>query len=706
MNNESTENHSVNKPNVFDNFTYTADLQEKNKCHIENHIKYINKILILLTEYYDSVYQIDYSLDDPNNACIKKSVIMLCNNNNMVTDILKKISIRDNKVSVGIQNLLGWLGDISIITYVINTSIDAMKILNTHNTKLLPKYNKIVLLNKKEINNFQNHKYAIHKEICKKIIHNIKVTQKDNTIQNENVTEILNKLSDSIMGNFLLYDSYTYVISILIDYFKKNNMHYLIDLIIANVEILKNAIINSEIKYDNIKSKKDFAIDIMPDTKVKTSLCSTNPFIKTFGLSVSSKYDNLQNTILTVFKRNPPKKKVKKEADLSQIASELNHVYVFIVITKSIMSPIEFDIWKLYDKTESRDFKQEKNSGVNKLFIDKFNTIKFVDKNKKWKHNIKLYGDFTDNSEKFIILEKLNNDKYRILKKYNTNQVLNKNSNLYIDHMKCDNNPNFINDKYNISGLLSFISNKTLLKKSDRINQYNNNMEKKILKNMFLEHSVDVAEFNENAKIIDISLLKYNLIHEVNDEIDKLLKSKYKKIQKKKDIIDLLHEECIISTFSQFLINQYLTYISERFKNYKNVSKLYYINDILKTFMSQLLLLKISLGKKIHDEYLNKEEILDDLISTNSDGYDNLNNVTPIPGVDLKSVNINPSTSDNVNAELTTTKKIKLNPINHEIIKNFLDDLFIGIIDLIITENDNIYMSLIYKTKLLELSLY
>lgn len=51
---------------------------------------------------------------------------------------------------------------------------------------------------------------------------------------------------------------------------------------------------------------------------------------------------------------------------------------------------------------------------------------------------------------------------------------------------------------------------------------------------MFLEHPIDIKECGDDSKIIDIAILKYNLIIDINTEIEKLLKKKYKKIQKKK----------------------------------------------------------------------------------------------------------------------------------------------------------------------------
>jgi hypothetical protein len=672
MNKSSPEKKEIGKKNVFDTSTHNIYSNMKNYTVYENNVKYIKDILKYLIEYCDIIWHNSSSLDNSENIDMKNNMIKLRDNNILVSSILDKIKI-SNSFNISIETLLELVSSISILTYLINISINAIKLLNIHNMELLSKYNKIVLLNKKEDDSMLN----IHADLFKKIIHNININQNDNTIQKKTIIELLSQLSNRVLNNILMYTTYTYIISNLIEHFEKNNMLYLIDLIISNVENLKNMIMNSDTHYDSIKSTKDFMVKSIDDIEVNIKLCVTNPFIKTFGLTASSKYDTLQNIILTVFK-TPPKKKVKKETDLTQIAKELNQVYCFILIDKSIVSPIEFDIWKLYNKKESQYFQQDKNSGVNKLFIDKFNTIKFVDKNKKWNNDIKTYGDFSDNSEKFIIIEKLNDVKYRILKKYNPNQLLNKKSNSFIDRMECEADTNFINTKYNISGLLYFMNNNKILKTSDRINQHNITIEKSILKNMFLEHSIDVGEIAINAKILDINLLKYNLSNEINGEISKLLKTKYKKIQKKKDIIDLLHEDCIISVFSQFLITQYLTCIRDRFKEYKNASKLYYTNDILKTFMSQLLILKISMKKKIHDEFLNKEDLLEEiLINNNNDKESNM-----------------------------ASDKLVSKSINYNDIKQFFDDLFISIIDLLITDNDNIYLSLIYKTKLLELSLY
>ena len=659
--------------NLIDNNLILNDFQP------ENHITHIKNILIYLNEYYDIIFNHSYKSDDPGQTLLKDNMIKLCNNNNLLNDLVNKINII-NKDVVNIKSLLDWLSDITIITHIIDMDIDIIKLLNIHYMELLPKYNKIVLLRKKENDELYKFNHYIYREIFKKIIQELNITNTNNNNKDDphnKLHDLMSILSNSVVNNILLFEAYNIIVSNLIEYFDKNNMIYLINSIILNNENLKNIIINSEIQYDNITSIHDFKVNPMKEIIIKKNIKESNPYIKTFGLAPISKYDTLCNIVNIVLKNVIIKKKIKKESDLLSI-TELNNEYCFILINKSIISPIEFDIWKLYDKKESENYKQEKNSGVNQLFINKFNTIKFVGKNKKWNNDIKIYGKILDNTEKFIIIEKLNSEKYRILKKYKPPQLINKRFNSFNERIQYQEMNHYTNDKDNITGLLRFIKDDQFSNTGDRINQYNNIIERKILNNMFLENHIDVNELSENAKIIDIPLLKYNLINEINDEINNLLKKKYKKIQKKKDIIDLLHEDCIISVFSQFLINQYLKYISDRFKNYKNASKLYYINDILKTFMSQLLILKISLKKKIHDEYLNKESLLDEIIDKSS-----------------KKIQSNDT---NINNQ-------KLQISNNDI-KYFFDELFISIIDLLITDNDNIYLSLIYKTKLLELSLY
>lgn len=658
-----------NSIHLFDKNT-NADLDNIN-FNSNRHLLYIKDILIHLNEYYNIISIHNTGSNDPDMYNIKNNIIQLCNNNNLLTKILHSINTLD-KDTGSIQILMNWVGSISIIAYLIDMNINITKLLNINQLELVPKYNKIVLLNKKRINDMDNCIITTYNEICKKIYQTINKKEE----QSNNLTTVLEDLSNHVINNILLYTAYSSIVSTLIEYLEKNNMTYLISIVLLNIENLKNKITKSEICYENITSIKDFSITIPSCINVKKNICETNPYIKTFGLSPISKYDTLPNIVNTALKEITLKKKINKEKDLTDASVELNYEYCFILIIKNIISPIEFDIWKLYDKKESSYFRQIKNSGVDKLFIDKFNTIKFVNKNKKWNHDIKMFGKCSEDTEKFIIFEKLNNDKYRILKKYKPPQLSKLKFNNFTDRIKYEEMSIFINDRDSISGLLDFINNNQMMNSGDRINQYNNIIEKKILNNMFLENVVDVKELSEDSKIVDIQLLKYNLACEVNKEIHKLLTKKYKKIYKKKDIIDLLHEECIISVFSQFLTDQYLLYISNRFKNYKNSSKLYYINDILKTFMSQLLILKISLKKKIHDEYLNKEKLLDDLISnSNSLKY------------------IEPNISEK-------------NSISPDIIKQFFDDLFIGIIDLLITDTDNIYLSLTYKTKLLELSLF
>lgn len=426
----------------------------------DKYLLYVKDMLKYLTNYYGVISCHIYDTNDPFIRDINTNVIKICNNNILLNNIVDQLNITDNSIKC----LMSVLGDMYLLKYLIESNINIIKVLNPHFTEVINIYNKLVVLQKKNNDNVYECENAIQNYICKEITNIINVGDKFE--KTKKIIDIVDLLNNYVLDNILLYEIYTIILSNVIKYVESNDIQYLLNTIFLKIEQLKNKIINSEVKHDNIKSKNDFKITMMKEVNVKKSICDTNPFIKSFGLSPISKYESLSETINLIF-GNKTKKKVKKELDLSDIVKELNNDYCFILLIKMIISPIEFDIWKLYDKDEFKNFKQEKNSGVNKIFIDKFNTIKFVEKNKKWDNDIKIFGSILENTEKVIILEKLNTEKYRILKKYKPPQLVGIKFNSFNERLKYQEINHYVNDKDNISGLLYFINNKQILKSGD-----------------------------------------------------------------------------------------------------------------------------------------------------------------------------------------------------------------------------------------------
>ena len=638
-------------------------------------IKYIINIISESKEFIN-IFN-NNTVDDNTNINNIYEIIILISKVIKSNSFLKDKTL-DNIINQNIEQNIDKLtlfqlyNDICIIKYCIKICINKIKLLNDKlhifnkniQSELLKKYKIILDLYKKrkDVNKSDTYLFIYNKM-------NILEFNNDNDIRYSyiNINE-LNELDNLVINNFTMYKLYKDIIYKLINKLLEQDIHDThndnINLLLSHVEKIKNLFLNKDLLYDNSITLDYFNLDKNKNnTKnkkpeyLKNNI--NNPFIKSFGLSPISKFNSLKDItdiiIKKIVKNNGKENKidiVKKESDLIDLVKYLNSDkskknksnISLIVINKLIKNPIEFDISKLYDKNEIKNYKQGETNGINIKYISKFTTIKFKEINNKWNFNTTNYGSLDNNN--FIILEKINKDNYRILKKYSNINIRHRTYNIFENVLDSD---GIINNRNVIFGFITFILNKNIIYDNDRINIYNNMIESKIVKNMILYNKVDNFELNKSSKIIDVTLLKYDLVNKIIQIINNLSKNK-KIFKNKKDIINLMHNDMIINCFSNFLITHFLSYISEKFKNYNNSN--YYINDLLKTFIAQLLIVKTNFQKKIHDIYIEKESELIQL--------------------DIKSV------------------------------KSFLENIFIEVLDLLITVDDNIYLSVIYKTKLLE----
>lgn len=432
--------------------------------------------------------------------------------------------------------------------------------------------------------------------------------------------QLLNFITKYLINNFTVYETFYWVCSKMLKNDINKNIKYKI---IEEIESIKYSILSQTI---DIKYKlDDFKINILCNAKkIKTKLLyDINPFIKNYGLSPATHYYTLDNLYEFIFK--------KKKSKITEESFSNDDIFI-IVISKCIQKSLEFDITKIYGSL-SKLYKQGLTDGINLIMVDKFKTIKFSDRNKKWGFIIKVYGHVKD---KCLILEKNNDNNYRIMLKYENINTK------YDQYKQLTNITNYYNNPHNIYGLLNFINGNS----TDRIDYYNKNLEHNILKNMFIINKIDIDEIKETSKIIDITLLKYDLYDILNKLIIKLYNPKKKD---RKHLLNIIHDEVLINSFSDFLINNYISYVV------KNCSDLttYTINELLKTFLSQLVILRISVQKKLHDEFIARERNLKD--------------------------------TD---------------------ILQFFEELLIGVMDQLISVDNNIYLSLIFKTQILSIENY
>ena len=398
-----------------------------------------------------------------------------------------------------------------------------------------------------------------------------------------------------------------------------------------------------------IELVKDYIIlDGLPSKLNTKSLHTYNPHIKTFGLTpadVSKPLEILTNEIFS--------KSVKSSSGLTKIADAQD--VCILILNRVIDKPIEFKLWNLIDWNKSKNFTQTELAGVNQMAIEKYNTIQYIpiEKPLKWDFSVEHYGKLS--SEYMIVIERLALNSYRLLNLYNP----------------LKNNDDFSGKKKSgggvletkihrnrISELIEFVKNSSSIQQNTRISEYHNIQENILLKNVFLDHEFDTSKININSQIIESNLLRHELFVGINKAFDELLKKEFKdgkSIKTNKDLAILIHHKKILDVFNSIIIEQYDKY------NQNNNSS-FPFSEIFKSFLSYLSILSRNISRDIHSAFVATK--------INSSIFE---------GGDL-------------------SKRIFIKKMFEEIIKKVLEKS--------INDKRNVYQSLLFKNKLLELSIY
>ena len=403
-----------------------------------------------------------------------------------------------------------------------------------------------------------------------------------------------------------------------------------------------NTIIN------NIELIKNFILleSIKVNLNNKT-IVKSNPHIKTFGLTPSGSLKPLSKLVLEIDNNI---KDCKLESNLGTLAKSKD--VCVILVNRIISKPLEFSLWSLIDWNVSKSFIQGEFAGVNKTIIDRFRTIMFIDikKQQKWDFSINYYGDI--NADYLIIIEKLATDAYRLLHIYNRESDFYKKTGGGTYETKIH--------KTNLTSFIEYVKNNGITPMSTRISEYHKIQERKILENMFLPIKFNMAGINMSSQIVDSKYLRYELHTKLTNEFTEIIKKEYKDgtlIKTNKDIGVIIHHKNLYTIFNSIIIEQYDIYT---FKNKENVSP-FPFSETIKTFLAKLSLLNRSFIRGVHGKFTEID--IDQSIF-----------------------------SDNI------SKKIYLNKLFNDIITPVLEKL--------ISNESNVYQSLIYKNSLLKLSVY
>lgn len=396
---------------------------------------------------------------------------------------------------------------------------------------------------------------------------------------------------------------------------------------------------------DTIESVKDFIILESIKYKLNTKTThKTNPHIKTFGLT-----PNRPSSTLSVLSKEIFKKSIKTESSLELIAKDQK--ICIVILHRIINNPLEFNLWNLIDWKYSNPFLQNVTTGVNKKTIDRFNTLKFVNtkKTQKWNFGILYYGKI--DSDYFTIIEKLGNDVYRLLNIYDRESELYRINGGGACETKIH--------KEHLTDFIEYVKNNGVINDHTRVSTYHQIQERKILKNMFLPVKFDLQGINIRSQIIDSKYLRHELRTKLTDGFNEIIKKEFKGgtlIKNNKDVGTIIHHSNLYNIFNSIIIEQYDIYT---FKNKENISS-FPFSETLKTFLSELRLLNRNFIRGVHGEFM----------STKLD--------------------------QNIFSEDNVTKKIYLDKMFTEIIVPVLEKL--------ISDESNIYQSMIYKNSLLKLS--
>ena len=452
--------------------------------------------------------------------------------------------------------------------------------------------------------------------------------------------------SIKISSSNILIDIETYTKLLKLYPFSISLFAFMMQLILFRCIPLGDQVCN--IVIDNIESAKDFIM--LDSVKIKLnskSIHKSNPHIKTFGLTPNGKAKSLKLVIGDIFKQE---EKVKNETGLESLAKKNN--ICIVVLNRIINKPIEFSLWNLIDWKYSQPFLQSEFAGVNKKMIERFNTLAFIeiDKYQKWNFDINYYGKLE--SEYFIIIEKLSDDIFRLLNIYDRESDINK--------IRGGGSYETKIHKKHITYFIEYVKNNGIISDNTRISEYHKIQEKNILKNLFLPSRFNTKSISARSQIIDSKYLRYAIQKQLIIVFNEIIKKEYKNgalIKTNKDIGTIMHHPNLSDVFNSIIIEQYDIYT---FKNKENISQFPY-SETLKTFIAEISLISRNFVRDIHTKFISTK----------------INQIIFIE---------------------SNEKKI-----------SYLNDMFIIIIDAvllkIISDESNIYQTLLYKNSLLQLSL-
>jgi hypothetical protein len=333
----------------------------------------------------------------------------------------------------------------------------------------------------------------------------------------------------------------------------------------------------------------------------------------------------------------------QQKTSLSKLTSLSKTTKTYIIILNRIIkNPLEFSLWRLFNWDYAKDYIQSDVLGINTKVVDRFETISYIRNSNKPKWDFSIDTFGDIESDSVVVLETLDNDAYRILTPYTDDK------NLKIK-------------KTDIVAFLHYIKNKGVCNTISRVSVYHEISQRKALQNMFLPIKFNVDDIKtDSRKIIDTKYLRNEITTQLLKIFLNIAKKDYgdgAKINDNHDFSKIIHHSQLQEKFSSILIEQYDIYT---FKNRENLGD-FPFSETLQSFLSNVHWFNRSFIRNLHDLFIKLK--IDKKIFT----YDK------------------------------TAKKMEL--------YRLFNGILVDAVNQLISDDSNIYQSLIMKNALLNLTL-
>jgi hypothetical protein len=333
-------------------------------------------------------------------------------------------------------------------------------------------------------------------------------------------------------------------------------------------EIIAQHLLKSDVSNEILEINEENKNYILKTFSNISKKSSKDIGLKTYGLIPISALLSIDDVLKLVFKKSD------KSYTFNQFIKLCKTMKTnLILIKKHVNNGIDYNILNLLDYAKSAEYSKSNNSkdGITVNTINRYQTIKYIEK--KSISNVINYSIYTSNAEDLLILQEIWPNKYYIM------------SNKFDDQ--------YILQKYNLKEFVDFVEHSNV---NTRINDYNSIINKKIMKNMFLDKKYDIDELKGKSIERDPKYFRHEIKTSIVDAYSKLIKSAsikniqdFSKIVLNKTLIDAF--SLAINNFSSLVDNNLnekaemmASYIYNISINERDFEKR--INDTFKTYIN------------------------------------------------------------------------------------------------------------------------